>query len=141
MLTHTGEKPYTCDICPSKFTTKSSIMRHLESHAKGTIHIAANNTPHQCIGCDVFFNSRQNLKAHEERQGNFACHLCDVKFVCKKALNAHHALKHTIDTGDAFSFRFVCDVCGERFLTSNVLDVHTGWHKTLTAIRAHDMKN
>ncbi|KAH3713298.1 hypothetical protein DPMN_073087 [Dreissena polymorpha] len=34
MRTHTGEKPFKCDVCQASFSVKGNMKRHRERHFK-----------------------------------------------------------------------------------------------------------
>jgi uncharacterized Zn-finger protein len=55
--THTGDKPYECDICKRKFSESSKLTRH-------RIAVHKNDQNFECAICKKTFTQPQNLKRH-----------------------------------------------------------------------------
>jgi len=71
--THTGEKPFPCEICDYKGKSKLQLKNHMEKHDEGPKN-------EMCDHCGKSFKHKKDLKKHivihlpmEERK----------KFVCK----------------------------------------------------------
>lgn len=43
MRTHSGERPYQCDVCSRRFTLKHSMLRHKRKHGNGANAADINN--------------------------------------------------------------------------------------------------
>ncbi|XP_064645315.1 zinc finger protein 208-like isoform X2 [Lineus longissimus] len=104
--THTGEKPYRCMYCDMCFRTSSKLGRHLKTHT--------GETPHKCQYCDRQFGRKDNLKAHLNRAHSqtdgsqeVKCDKCEKSFMSEYALKQHmrmHSEK-----------KHACNMCDQSF--------------------------
>ncbi|XP_063370737.1 zinc finger protein 37-like [Cydia amplana] len=68
ILSHTGAKPYSCEICKKRFAQKSYLNRHVKSHTGSSLntHIRshAGAKPYSCDICKKRFARKSNLNTH-----------------------------------------------------------------------------
>ncbi|XP_014871576.1 zinc finger protein 239-like [Poecilia latipinna] len=116
MKIHTGEKPFSCDLCEYRCTQKSSLNVHMRTHSE--------EKPFSCDLCGYRCIQKSSLNEHmriHTGEKPFSCDLCGYRFSRKSNLNVHMR----IHTGEK---PFSCDLCGYRFSRKSHLNVHMRIH-------------
>nr|CAD7449918.1 unnamed protein product [Timema bartmani] len=117
--THTGEKPYACTVCPARFSQSSALKSHVRIHT--------GERPYCCNVCSLKFRAKSDLKRHSfthVADKPFNCGDCGAKFNQLAHLR-NHTRRHTGEKP------FSCPLCGKKFGRSSTLAKHKASHKEI----------
>ncbi|EHB10385.1 Zinc finger and BTB domain-containing protein 41 [Heterocephalus glaber] len=132
---HTGEKPFECDVCHQRYSTKSNLTVHRKRHSSER---EFPKKEHKCPYCNKLHASKKTLAKHVKRQ------ICKKSFTRRPHLEEHMIL-HSQDKPfkctyceEHFKSRFArlkhqekfhlgpfpCDICGRQFNDTGNLKRH-----------------
>lgn len=119
MQTHLTERKFICNVdeCRKAFKTYNSYYAHKRKHQ------STNSARYNCASCDKIFSSHSVLLSHVKTHTGetFTCHFdgCTKAYTHKQNLNMHLLTAH-IQSGTVFT----CEVCDKTLSNSNALRIH-----------------
>jgi len=143
--THTGEKPFACDLCEIRLGHRSTYNKHMQTqhgwkipsngmeqtceicgkmcgnlgglalHMKS--HTTNSNSNSQCSICGENFPSLKELSKHKNKSHAKKDDEPKTKFceICNKTFASRQSFRHHTITTHTKVFPVICDSCGKGF--------------------------
>ncbi|NXD90395.1 ZBT41 protein, partial [Chaetorhynchus papuensis] len=117
---HTGEKPFECDICHQRYSTKSNLTVHRKKHSSDTDF---HKKEHKCPYCNKLHASKKTLAKHVKRQKAMTTFsFCLSPRFHPENVQEFLSIKKTKSEG------WKCDICKKSFTRRPHLEEHMILH-------------
>ncbi|XP_076055857.1 uncharacterized protein LOC143033979 [Oratosquilla oratoria] len=116
LKTHTGQKPYECDVCLARFREQAGLKRHKMTHT--------GEKPFKCHKCDKAYTEKAVLIEHQRTHTGekpYLCHICSKHFSYLFSFK-QHMKRHSGERDHE------CEVCDAKFYTATSLATHKKKH-------------
>ena len=102
---HSGEKPYTCDVCKLACRAKQSLIKHNRRHT--------GEKPFKCDVCEYACIQKHQLVSHKRKHiGDKPYHCVDCWYASEAKNNFKHTWKKTF-------FERIGNICGYECVINN----------------------
>ncbi|XP_038076766.1 transcriptional repressor CTCF-like [Patiria miniata] len=115
--THSGTKPYKCELCEKAFGTSGELGRHMK-------YMHTHEKPHKCPLCEYYSVEASKIKRHMRSHTGekpYRCTLCDYASTDNYKLKRHMR----VHTGEK---PFQCGECEHSFSQKSSLKEHLWKH-------------
>ncbi|XP_046389539.1 zinc finger protein 470-like [Ischnura elegans] len=114
--------PYKCELCPLEYASRRELNLHKKKNHRDAQSFI-------CDECGVKFKFRTSLQKHKVNRHErlvekeaYSCPHCTLTFPKKIYLTNHCIKVHSLER------KFLCQVCGKKFLNQNSFNAHLNSH-------------